>query len=489
MPSWWMLPMILLPVAGGIGAVQIPWKRRTKEIFLLAVVTLTSVLTALYIFRGDGKSLELFSLMDNLTLILRLDGAGKIFAGLLALLWPPATLYAFEYMKEEKAEGFLGFYTMSYGAALAIAFSGNLFTLYAFYECLTMVTLPLVAFKKDETARKAGRTYVAYSITGAAMAFVGLMFLNHYGTVTDFRLGGVLDLEKAAGHEELLRWVFLLAFIGFGTKAAVFPMHAWLPAVSVAPTPVTALLHAVAVVNAGTFAVIRMTHYSFGRDFLAGTVPQAAAVCLSCFTIVFASVMAIRQGNLKRRLAFSTVSNLAYMLFGAALMTDYGLEGSFLHLVCHSLMKIGLFWCAGLILVRTGRSEVQESRGLGRRMPAVCAAYTFAAVALTGVPPMCGFLSKWNLLTAAEQEGSWLGMLGMVALIISAVLTAVYILFPAFLMYFRPLEERPGDPEGKRWDKSPRAGLLLSVSCVMVLAAGLEGPRLEEIFRTVLGLR
>ena len=128
-------------------------------------------------------------------------------------------------------------------------------------------------------------------------------------------------------------------------------------------------------------------------------------------------------------------------------------------------------------------------RGLGRRMPAVCAAYTFAAVALTGVPPMCGFLSKWNLLTAAEQEGSWLGMLGMVALIISAVLTAVYILFPAFLMYFRPLEERPGDPEGKRWDKSPRAGLLLSVSCVMVLAAGLEGPRLEEIFRTVLGLR
>ena len=320
MPSWWMIPTVFLPIAGGMGARLIPFSRRLKQIFLLAVITATSVLTALQIFRGDGNSAVLFSVMDDLTLVFRLDGAGKIFAGLLALLWPPAMLYTYLYMQGRNAEGFFCFYTMSYGVALAIAFAGNLFTLYAFYECLTMVTLPLVAFNKDRAARKAGQTYVNFSITGAAMAFVGMLFLSHYDTPAGFSPGGVLDMARVAGHEEMLRWVFLLAFIGFGTKAAVFPMYAWLPAVSVAPTPVTALLHAVAVVNAGTFAVIRMTHYSFGAAFLAGSVPQAIAVCLSCFTILFAAVMAMRQGNLKKRLAFSTVSNLSYMLLGAVLI-------------------------------------------------------------------------------------------------------------------------------------------------------------------------
>ena len=247
MPSWWMIPTVFLPIAGGMGARLIPFSRRLKQIFLLAVITATSVLTALQIFRGDGNSAVLFSVMDDLTLVFRLDGAGKIFAGLLALLWPPAMLYTYLYMQGRNAEGFFCFYTMSYGVALAIAFAGNLFTLYAFYECLTMVTLPLVAFNKDRAARKAGQTYVNFSITGAAMAFVGMLFLSHYDTPAGFSPGGVLDMARVAGHEEMLRWVFLLAFIGFGTKAAVFPMYAWLPAVSVAPTPVTALLHAVAV--------------------------------------------------------------------------------------------------------------------------------------------------------------------------------------------------------------------------------------------------
>ena len=189
MPSWWMIPTVFLPIAGGMGARLIPFSRRLKQIFLLAVITATSVLTALQIFRGDGNSAVLFSVMDDLTLVFRLDGAGKIFAGLLALLWPPAMLYTYLYMQGRNAEGFFCFYTMSYGVALAIAFAGNLFTLYAFYECLTMVTLPLVAFNKDRAARKAGQTYVNFSITGAAMAFVGMLFLSHYDTPAGFSPG------------------------------------------------------------------------------------------------------------------------------------------------------------------------------------------------------------------------------------------------------------------------------------------------------------
>ena len=485
MPSWWMIPAALLPMAGGLGCMLIHVSRRMKETLVILTVCLTSVLTGLLLFTAERDSTVLFSVMDDLTLAFRLDGAGKIFAGLMAVLWPPATIYSFIYMKKEKADSFYGFYTMSFGVALALAFSANLFTLYVFYECLTMITLPLVAFQKDRAARKAGRTYVTFSITGAAMAFVGMMFLSHYGSGADFSPEGVLEAGRAAGHEDLLRWIFLLSFIGFGTKAAVFPMYAWLPAVSVAPTPVTALLHAVAVVNAGVFAVIRMSWFAFGRDFLAGSAPQATAVCLSCFTVVFAAVKAVRQGNLKKRLAFSTVSNLSYMLMGAALMTNAGVQASLLHMVSHSLMKIGLFWCAGLILVWTGRSEVQQLRGLGRRMPVTCGIYTFLGAALTGVPPMCGFLSKWNLMAAARAEGSWLGMLGLTALVISTVLTAVYVLAPAFLMYFRPLEERAEDPTGKCWETSRQAWLLLGFSAALVLAAGLAGPRLEALIRTL----
>lgn len=209
-----------------------------------------------------------------------------------------------------------------------MALAGNLFSLYVFYECLTMVTLPLVTHKKDVQSIRAGRKYLIFSISGAALAFIALIFIMHYGVSTDFVLGGVLDMSKVAGHEVVLRLVFLLAFIGFGTKAAVFPMYAWLPAASVAPTPVTALLHAVAVVNAGAYAVIRVIYYSFGASFLYGSVAQIIAVCLACFTILFGSAMAVREQHFKRRLAYSTVSNLSYMLMGAALMTPGGMVGS-----------------------------------------------------------------------------------------------------------------------------------------------------------------
>lgn len=432
---------LLVPLLGGalMGLIRFP-SGKARAIYVESVVCLTSLMVLSLLLTRTETTFVLFHLIDKLPLAFRLDGTSCVFAGLVAVLWPLASLYAFEYMKhEERENSFMSWYTMSYAATLAVAFSANLFTLYVFYECLTIVTLPLVIHKKDAMSIRAGRKYLTYSITGAALAFVALVFIYFYAGTTDFVLGGILTNEGIPGHETLLLIVFLLAFVGFGTKAAVFPMHAWLPAASVAPTPVTALLHAVAVVNTGAFAVLRVIYYSFGTDFLSGTWAQTVALLLACVTIVFGSSMAVKTQHLKRRLAWSTISNLSYMLMGAALMTPDGMVGSLSHMVMHGITKITLFYCAGAILVRTGKEYVQDVRGFGKLMPVTCAAFLIAGMSLVGTPPLSGFVSKWNLLTAAAGLGSWMGVVAIIALIISAVLTAIYLFTVIGPMYFRPL--------------------------------------------------
>lgn len=435
-----ILLTLLIPLLGGalMGVIRFP-SGKVRSIYVEAVVCLTSLMVLSLLLTRTEETIVLYNLMDKLPLAFRLDGPACVFAGLVAALWPIASLYAFEYMKHEEREtSFLAWYTMSYAATLAVAFSANLFTLYVFYECLTIVTLPLVIHKKDAMSIRAGRKYLTYSITGAALAFVALVVIFFVSGTTDFTLGGVLTAELTAGHEAMLLGVFLLAFVGFGTKAAVFPMHAWLPAASVAPTPVTALLHAVAVVNTGAFAVLRVIYYSFGTDFLAGTWAQTVALLLACVTIVFGSSMAVKVQHLKRRLAWSTISNLSYMLMGAALMSPAGMVGSLTHMVMHGVTKITLFYCAGAILVKTGKEYIQDVRGYGKLMPVTCAAFVVAGMSLVGTPPLSGFVSKFNLLTAAAEAGT-LGVIAIAALIISAILTAIYLFTVIGPMYFRPL--------------------------------------------------
>lgn len=432
---------LLVPLLGGA---LLPLMRldtvKKRAIYVEAVVCVTTVMVWAVLLTRQNTRYTLYTMLEGLSLSFRVDGMSCVFAGLVSLLWPIASLYGFEYMThEERPNAFFVFYTISYAVTLAVAFSGSLFTLYVFYECLTLITLPLVTHKQDTPSAHAGRQYLTYSITGAAMAFVALIFVIHYGHTTDFVLGGVLDRAAVMGHETLLQWIFLMAFVGFGTKAAVLPMYAWLPSASVAPTPVTALLHAVAVVNTGAFSVLRLIYYSFGADFLRGTGAQSAAVLIACATILFGSGMAVKEQHFKRRLAYSTVSNLSYMLMGAALMTPDGMTGSLSHLVLHGIMKITLFYCAGAVLVRTGREYVQDLRGYGRLMPFTCFAFTVGAVAMVGIPPLCGFVSKWNLLTAAGSAGGWMGVVCIATLIISAVLTAIYLFGPVMSMYFRPL--------------------------------------------------
>ena len=434
-----LLIPILLPILAGAAMIRLRFpSREARNIFVGIVTVLNSILLFHLILRGSVLSCAPLRLTEHLTIAFKMDGLSRVFCALIAFLWPLAALYAFEYMEHEENENrFFIFYTMSYGVTAGIATAGNLFTLYAFYELLTLATLPLVTHKMDVKSVHAGRRYLYYSISGAALAFIALIFIMTYGvdSSTTFQLGGVLDPAKVGNHKDLLLLVFVLAFIGFGAKAAVFPMHAWLPVVSVAPTPVTALLHAVAVVKSGAFAIIRIIFYCFGADFLHGTWAQMIVVLLAAFTIAYGSVMAVREQHFKRRLAYSTVSNLSYILLGAALMTPAGMTGALTHMLYHGVMKITLFFCVGAVLVKTEQEYVQDLRGFSRVMPYTTLVFTIASLALVGVPPLIGFASKWNLASAAVADGQWFSYFGMGGLIVSAILTAVYlftIIIPAY---------------------------------------------------------
>ena len=393
----------------------------------LVLSVLTSAFCWVLLIKGVNGAYEPVRFAPVLALSFSLDGLGRFFVGIVSVLWPLTVLYARSYMKnEEHIAMFFGFFTVSYGATLGVAMADNLFTMYCFYEILTLATVPLVLQPMTKAAVHATRMYFLFSIGGAAFAFAAMMFLLVNGASGSFAPGGNLAAHPFASRDvTYLFWLF--GFLGFSVKAAIFPLHAWLPTASVAPTPVTALLHAVAVVKSGAFAVIRLTHYCFGVDLLSDSWAQTVAILLASFTIVYGSSIAVRETHFKRRLAYSTVANLSYILFGAVLMTPAGLSASLMHMAAHANIKILGFFCAGAVLHGTGRTSIYELDGLGRRMPVTFACFTLASFALMGLPPFSGFVSKWQLLTAAAQS-SGVAYVGAGALLLSALLTAIYML-------------------------------------------------------------
>ena len=361
--------------------------------------------------------------------------------------------------------------------------------MYLFYEFLTLVTLPLVMHAMDDKARHAGKMYILYMMFGAALAFIGFVFVYCYGTSTDFVPGGVLNPILVAGHEKTLQLVFIAAFFGFGVKAAVFPLYRWLPKASVAPTPVTALLHAVAVVKSGIFAIIRLTYYSFGTDFLVGTVAQNVMLVAAAITIVFGSTVALRTPHIKRRFAYSTVSNLSYIIFGIALMTPLGLAAALMHMIYHAVLKITLFFTAGAVLYKTHREYLYEVEGFGRLMPVTFAAMTITGIGLVGIPPFAGFHSKWALATAAVQGGNPVSYLGILALIISALLTALYIFYIVVRAYFPRNKEYPAGYYDHVQDPNwYMKGPLIILTVASLVLAFTPGPLMEALQRVVMHL-
>lgn len=391
-----------------------------------------------------------------------------VYGSIVSALWPLITLYSLDYMSHEGHENrFFGFWIASFGVVLGVAFSEDFLTLYFFYELLTLATLPLVMHFMDEKARYAGREYLVFSLSGAAFAFIGIVYLLHYSATLDFTYGGVLDLALAAGHEPALQAVFVLAFFGFGVKAAIFPFYKWLPDASVAPTPVSALLHAVAVVKAGAFAVLRLIYFGFGADFLRGTPAQSIVMTAAIVTIIYGSARALRTPHLKRRLAFSTVSNLSYILFSLTLMLPAGLTGALTHMVYHAVVKITMFCCAGAIIQKSGREYIYEFEGLGRRMPVVFGTFTVSALALIGMPPLGGFAGKWMICSAAVLSANPLAYAGIGALILSTLLTTLYMM-TIFVRAWFPV----GAVDTESLSKVHDPGAAMTVPLLVLAAAG-----------------
>lgn len=472
MSGIWMLAAILLPVLGSIPVPLIKWKKRKHMlVFVETLVILTSLLVWGLLLHYPKEIFQVVRFTGNLTIALEMDGLSMVFAGLISTLWPLATLYAFEYMKHEEHErGFFLFYTMTYGVTLGISMAGNLMTMYFFYELLTLVTVPLVMHTLTREAILASRKYLYYSLGGAAFAFIGLIFIIVYGNSMDFVYGGVLNPDLIGERTDVLLLVYVFAFCGFGVKAALCPFNSWLPQASVAPTPVTALLHAVAVVKSGAFAIMRLTYYSFGTDFLKGTWAQYVVMTLTIITIVYGCSRAVKETHLKRRLAYSTISNLSYILFGVTIMTPLGLLGALCHMVFHAVMKICSFFCVGAVMSGTGRQYVYEIDGFGRKMPKVFGCFTVSALALMGVPGLAGFISKWYLASAAVASNELLAYVGIGALLLSALLTAIYMMTIVVRAYFPGKEFDYGtiqdvkDPGACMW-----IPLFLFVAAMLVL--------------------
>ena len=483
MNQYWILAAIALPIVGAVAIGLLPFRSRKQMLCCIeAVVLATSAIVGAVLLGGNTETFHVVHFINDLSISFKVDGLSMVFAGLIALLWPLATLYAFEYMAHEAREkAFFLFYTMTYGVTLGIAFASDMMTMYFFYELLTLVTVPLVMHTMAREAILAVRKYLYFSIGGAAFAMMGMIFLIVYGDTCEFTLGGVFFPESLGLHGDVLLWIYFFSFMGFGVKAAVFPLSSWLPQAGVAPTPVTALLHAVAVVNAGAFAILRLTYYSFGTEFLRGSWVQDVCMGITMFTIVYGCSRAVKEPHIKRRLAWSTVSNLSYILFGAVIMTPQGMVGALAHFVFHGFMKITSFLCAGAFMHQTGKAYLYEMDGIGRSMKRTFGCFTVSALGLMGVPGLAGFISKWNLTEAAVLSGNPLAYGGMACLMLSALLTAIYMLSIVRRAFFPTRKTALPETSDPGWQMC--LPIAACAACTVVL--GLCSEPLIDFFRAV----
>jgi multicomponent Na+:H+ antiporter subunit D len=419
---------ILLPLLATVGIVAAGRQPNLREaVSLLISLLLLYLVLNLYqgIHRGEAISVQWWQLLPDLQVAFSIEPLGMLFALVGSFLWLVTTLYSIGYMRskhELHQTRFFCFFSLAIGSLMGIAFAANLFTLFIFYEILTLSTYPLVTHSGTEKAKKAGRIYLGIllstSIAFFLLAIVGTWFLT--GTL-EFKPDGVFGPDA---NTTLVGVILILFIFGIG-KAAMMPFHQWLPAAMVAPTPVSALLHAVAVVKAGVFTILKVCVYIFGLDLLAELPGREALLYLAAATVLLASLIAMRQDNLKARLAYSTVSQLGYVSIGALLASPSSVIGGAMHIAMHAFGKITLFFCAGAILVATNKSLISQMHGLGRQMPVTMAAFFIASLSIIGVPPAGGSWSKWYLLLGSLEVQQW-GI--MVVLMISSLLNIAYLL-------------------------------------------------------------
>ncbi len=460
---------IILPLLATPGIVATGHKPNLRE-----SVTIGTSLVLLYLVfnlylglkQGASVSAHWGELLPGLKISFHIEPLGMLFALIASFLWIITTVYSIGYMRghnEENQTRFYACFAIAISSVMGITFAGNLFTLFIFYEVLTLSTYPLVTHAGTNKAQRGGRTYLGILLSTSILFFLLAIVSTWFvaGTV-DFKPGGVFD----PGVNKLVAGSILVLFVfGIG-KAAIMPFHRWLPAAMVAPTPVSALLHAVAVVKAGVFTVLKVCVYIFGIDLLALLPSTQFLLYLAAASILLASLVAMRQDNLKARLAYSTVSQLGYVTMGALLATSAGVLGSSMHIAMHAFGKITLFFCAGAILVAAHKSEISEMRGLGRQMPITMAAFLIASLSIVGAPPTGGTWSKWFLLVGTMETGQWALM---VVLMVSSLLNIAYLL-PLPLRAFFPGAEASSADVGMKEAPLPSliAICITTVGCVVL---------------------
>lgn len=436
---------ILLPVLAGLFLLFFQDRirnRKVKCIGIFLVMAVTSALAVKLMFLGNFEFV-LWSLTDTLELLVRMDDVTRLFAGMTAAAWTLGGVFSFEYMKHEEHEDrYFGFYLIVMGVLIALDHAGNLITLYLFFEMMTLTSLPLVLHNLSHEAVMAGLKYLFYSVAGAFMALFGIFYLYAHGAGSVFREGGyLLVMDSYTGSYAMTLLVLMLTIVGFGTKAGMFPMHGWLPtAHPVAPAPASAVLSGI-ITKSGVLAIIRVIFYVAGADVIRGTWVQYTWMTLALLTVFMGSMMAYKEQVLKKRLAYSTVSQVSYILFGLSVLNTDGMVGALSHFVFHSVVKNCLFLVAGVIIYKTGRKTVKELKGIGKEMPVTMWCFTLVSITLVGIPPTSGFVSKWYLATGSLKDKmgvyTWLGP---VVLLLSAMLTAGYLL-PISIQSFFPGEE------------------------------------------------
>ena len=441
--NWLILP-ILCPILGGLLASRINTLQVRR--FAVSAILLIQLLLVLPVALFDWEPCVVLKLAPGVRIAFQADGLGRLFAILICLIWFAVAVFAFEYMNHEgHRERFFGFYLITLGALMGVCFAGNLVTLYMFYELMTLCSVPLVLHIGTRKAFAAAWNYLTFSVAGAGLGLLGLFLLQGYCTTDLFTPGGVLDPALAGENRQLLLVVFVIMAVGFGCKAGMFPLHSWLPiAHPVAPAPASAVLSGL-ITKMGVLALIRVVYYLYGWEFLIGTWAQRTVLTLSLLTILMGSTLALREDTLKKRLAYSTVSQVSYVIFGLMLMVPGALEGALFQAVFHAVAKNALFLATGAIIYKTHLTQVSQMRGVGTAYGVSMWCFALSSLSLVGIPPTGGFLSKWMLAQGALDAG--LGILsygGIAILMISALLTAGYLL-PIVTWAFFP---------GKDFDRS-----------------------------------
>ena len=445
----------LLPMITAVAIMASGRRPNIRESFAIvgAVLTFLSVMQLLpHILAGGAFEYTLFQLWPGISVKFRVDALGLLFAGTASFLWILAAIYCIGYMRgldEHAQTRFYVCYAVSVGAALGGAFAGSLFTLYLFYEIVSIFTYPLVMHHQDKEGYEGARKYIVYLMFTSKAFLLPAMAIIYTQTGTlDFAAGDIAGgIFPNDASRVLVIVSYLLCFFGFA-KAGVMPLHSWLPSAMVAPTPVSALLHAVVVVKIGVFSICRVMLSVFGTTLLADTGMGMLTAYFVSFTIITASVIALTKTNLKARLAYSTVSQLSYIILGVAMLTDNAITGGLIHIANHAFSKITLFFAAGAIFVATGKKDIREMGGLGYRMPLTMLAFGIASLSMIGAPPVAGFVTKWYLALGAMDLGN---LILLCVLLASSLLNAGYFV-PVFLTSFfgqRPEGEETGIVENR----------------------------------------